>query len=697
MRWAVLAAAMALSTPVSAETAGEQDVETALRQMQEMMQNLPPEQRRMMEQAMQEAMQQTPSQSTPPFDEDESVLPSRDEKRLAKISREPLTGPQLQAFVESLQPKLRQALSAQALQRAEAVESAEVQAGGDASARLRAAANGLATMGAWPEATFLLGKVALASGGAQDLNNLAAFLTMQQAPQAALPILITLDARYPDNSTILNNLGQAWFELGEIEEAKRTLWLAVRFAPTHPQANVTKSRIEEAEGDKQATQVSMRQAIRGGYSKAKQQRLERLGGKLQPGDLSWSLPMPQDPLGLHKLGPPPYPMTIDELPSATKAWENFLAQAATLGFELNQGFATRQVERTNKPLEIGGGTPPLAAKASVVYAFDIDVIERKLRELTREVQQQQTGLQSDWMETGQHIAEIRSRCSAQPNFGGEGCGCGEINKLVGDYLSRWNGRLQPLQQEWLEWKRKKADADAYFAQFTSPDEALYNDSNRMARASYVNTLANLKAAGVLNAELDYCRPAQKKPTRSGGKLANFDDVHCMYVSEMVIPGIGTIKIRCNRMETTLEPAMANFKVSWTEDMNQDRVISASAEISREVAEGVKVSVGAHGEFDEQGLKSGGVGVKVDAGVGEFKRGPLKAGMGVHGGVGVEFDRGGITDVRIDAGIGESASSTVAGTEDASPGVEAKIGVDSSWSWNAGTSTTASARFDRSFF
>ncbi len=182
----------------------------------------------------------------------------------------------------ALQPKIANALAPAARQRAETIEAALRKEGGDTAAKMSAAANGLAVWGAWPEATYLMGKAALACGKAQDLNNLAAFLTMQRAWHAAAPILITLDARYANNATILNNLGQAWFELGEVKEAERVLTLAVRRAPNHPQANVTKSRIEEACGDKAAAIESMRMAIQGGFSEEKAQRLARLGGKLKP-------------------------------------------------------------------------------------------------------------------------------------------------------------------------------------------------------------------------------------------------------------------------------------------------------------------------------------------------------------------------------------------------------------------------------
>ncbi|ODU98309.1 MAG: hypothetical protein ABT20_18220 [Rubrivivax sp. SCN 70-15] len=317
-RFALFAAAVCVVLPSTAQMPSAKEMEAAMRQMQRELDKLTPEQRQMLGQAPREVAQ--PQGSAPGAEDDEIGVPKRDATRLSKVPRQPLTGAQLKAEVQALQPRLRQALSRDALRRAETIEDVQRKAGGDLTARLRAAANGLAAWGAWPEATYLMGKVALASGSAQDLNNLAAFLTMEKAAQAALPILITLDARYPNNSTILNNLGQAWFELGETKEAERVLILAVRRAPNHPQANVTKSRLEQARGDRASAQASMHAAIRGGYSEAKEQRLRKLGGKPSPNDVLGKLDMPAHPLGLSDLAPPAYPVDAQATVDARVLW-----------------------------------------------------------------------------------------------------------------------------------------------------------------------------------------------------------------------------------------------------------------------------------------------------------------------------------------------------------------------------------------
>ncbi len=87
------------------------------------------------------------------------------------------------------------------------------------------------------------------------LNNLAAILNMIGAENISLPILRFLEAEHPDNTTVLNNLGQALFGLGEIEESKKKLEECLRFFSRHPQANITMAPIVEKKGGDPATNI----------------------------------------------------------------------------------------------------------------------------------------------------------------------------------------------------------------------------------------------------------------------------------------------------------------------------------------------------------------------------------------------------------------------------------------------------------
>ncbi|MEW5882425.1 MAG: tetratricopeptide repeat protein [Pseudomonadota bacterium] len=682
LRAVLLAAAVCSALPAAAQMPSPKEIEEAMRKMREQMDKLTPEQRKMLDQAQRQLASQPAVGSG-----DDVGVPRRDAARIAKVPRAPLTGAQLKAHVEALQPKLAQALSAAARQRAQAIERALLQQGGDVAAKLAATASGLAAWGAWPEATYLMGKAARTSGSAQDLNNLAALLTMQKAGHAALPILITLDARYPNNATILNNLGQAWFELGELKEAERALRLALRRVPNHPQANVTQSHIEEARGDRAAAQASMRRAIAGGYSEGKAQRFERLGGRLTKDDLRWTMKLPADALGLSKFATPPYPRNFGELPAASKAWEAFREQAGAAHAKV-----AAQTNALGKTAPWLGDAAvilrgPLAAKAARMLKLNPDAAFgplKKAQETYADLLRQEDQLRrrmDEQLEAIHAAGEARDRNKP----GGYQVSCAEIRPPIDAYLGASAALRERANNELLGAYRRHANEVLYLRQFVTTTES-FEFAVLSFKAEFLALLKSLNAqdgAGLLH-RYGFC----VKSDRAGksGKLADFDEINCQHIVSFTVPGVGRIDVRCNRMDTTLDPIVAPFKAQWSEDLNTDRILSASAAVSMK-----GVSVSGRGEFDDQGLARGGV--QVGAGVGtSIEAGPLEVGLDASATVGIEFDRSGITDVRLEGGVGASVSSTVAGA-----GTQASTNLSGTWSWNAGASATASGGFDRSVF
>jgi len=81
------------------------------------------------------------------------------------------------------------------------------------------------------------------------LSNYAAMLSMGGASHRAIPLLEYLNKQYPDNTTIMNNLGQAWFYLGETTKADVHLEKVVKAFAYHPQANYTQCLIQQSKGN----------------------------------------------------------------------------------------------------------------------------------------------------------------------------------------------------------------------------------------------------------------------------------------------------------------------------------------------------------------------------------------------------------------------------------------------------------------
>lgn len=686
---ALAAAAAALAQPPKGMPS-PQEMDAMMKQMQRELDKLPPEQRKLLDQAQ----RRMPAPAAVADDSDDG-MPRRDDARIGRVSRQPLKGAQLKAHVDALQTKLAQALSPAARSRAQAVEAAIRKEGGNVPARLAAAANGLAVQGAWPESTYLMGRAAAAGGGqAQDLNNFAAFLTMQRAEHAALPILITLDARYPNNATILNNLGQAWFGLGELNEAQKALALAVRFAPNHPQANATRSRIEQASGDRAAAQASMRKAIVGGYSAAKERRLKRLGGSLQRADLRWRTPMPQDALGLSKFVAPPYPVSSKEIKALTPVWQSFherlraeLAKAKAKGTPLGRARAASAAAWIAEA-EFRG---PLSDKAHRLTLLNQPELQREGKRIAAAFGEAQQLQRDEERKLGQQIDAMEKQAQERyrnvPGGAQKDYICPQVRAALDKYLVTVNPRLEAAGNAWVEFHRRRIQEQAFLDQFRMTDVS-FEIARLSHQSDFLTQMATGHEHGAARHGLyrgfmhTYGVCFEDSGKSASAKLSDFDELHCQSLVRFRAPGIGSIAIRCNRMDTTLDPVVLPFKANWTEDLNRDRVLSASAQV------GIQgVTVGGRGEFDDQGLARGGV--QVGAGVGDKAEiGGVEVNVGAGAAVGIEFDRSGITDVRIDAGVTASAGAGA---------VEVDVAVDSRWSWSAGASAQASGGFDASVF
>jgi len=695
----VLVAAVVYTSLVKAQdmpTAEEmQEMMEGMRQMQEEMENLDPETRKQLEQMM----------TNPPVSSgtDDGAQPVRNDEKLAEVSPSALTANELKSYIETLLVKIAAAITAEARGRAESINT-ELGKAGDYLPRLRAAANGLAVWGALPEATYLMGKLALASGSVQDLSNLAAFLSMQHAETAALPILYTLNARNPNNSTLLNNLGQARYGLGETAEAEKLFIAAIQITPLHPQANLTLARIQMARGDNQAAQASLHKALQGGFSDAKEEELRKAGGKLNADDVRWRRPMPQDPLGLEKFVVPAWPMKAAELPVATREWKAFRQMLSNLGDGLGQ-----QQSSVSSSLNSQGAIMKAAlATARAPFLKKATALQGNITEQYEIAYKKQMTALAEAVHAGSlAYLELEKRIEAIDEAGEEKYKdvpggyareytCGEVAAEIDTYLSTHNQVYAQLQPDILATQRRYMNELAYLSQYTSATPELFELTKLSIKGNYLAALDNLVVALFPPMDSRAVCFEQPPPPKGGGKLANFDDFHCEYISTMNMPGVGSIVSRCNVTEARFDPVFAPFKASWTaeiDDNNNNHLTRASAQVSIE-----GVTAGGHSEFDADGMKSGGLSVGVTTDLGpKLKGGPLEIGVEVGVTMGMEFDRSGITDVSVNAGVESSSTSTIGDTGVAKSEAGVTAGANSTWSWNSGFSGDVGAGFDSSVF
>jgi len=237
---------------------------------------------------------------------DDLVIPKRDETRISSLTKKTLTEAELIPFIKNVNTGVANLIPA--AEKTEALNIYnETKAKYKTTAIVANAATGCWMLGHWEKALFIIGKACSDDPtDADNLNNYASFLIMTGGEQAAIPILEYLNSKYLNNSTILNNLGQAWFGLGDTEKAKKYLDAATELCPNHSMANSTLAKIfsggSGSESNKTKAISYLKASLKASYDPEKEADLAKLGYKTTYDDLPpFNYPMQDDPFNLVQL------------------------------------------------------------------------------------------------------------------------------------------------------------------------------------------------------------------------------------------------------------------------------------------------------------------------------------------------------------------------------------------------------------
>lgn len=266
------------------------------------------------------------------------VVPKKDLARINSLSKKILTETELTLFIKNIKAGVEKLIPA--VERTEALNIYnETKAKYKTTAIVANAASSCWMLGHWEKALFIMGKSCTDDiTDADNLNNYAAFLIMTGGEQAALPIIEYLNSKYPDNSTILNNMGQAWFGLGDMDNARKYLKMATDLYSNHSMANSTLSDISAANNDAATAISELKASLKETYDPEKEQRLRKLGYEIKFEDMPrLNYPMKDDPFGLIPLikswNPEKIQSSIDDGQSAV-ALQAYVKGVQTFGKEL---------------------------------------------------------------------------------------------------------------------------------------------------------------------------------------------------------------------------------------------------------------------------------------------------------------------------------------------------------------------------
>ncbi len=500
-----------------------------------------------------------------------------------------------------------------------------------------------------------------------NLNNYAAMLTMMGAPEMAIPLLNNLNGQFKKNSTILNNLGQAWFALGDVDKAKKYLDTTLALTASHAQANETLCLIAEHKGDKTAALAYAKAAFKQGNTVSRKDRLKQLG--YTPGaDDYTGFPRTNksdDLLNLGNFSPMEFPKSYAAMKMYETQWKQFrvaidqaIKPLQKLGEESNKQMMKRLEEQQKQFMNVMNKTlanPGSVNQSSAMQTVGIPMFSEKMnakekivlqnlqQKKDRVLQKMADFAKGDGATYKKEYEATMKKINERWKDVGEGGTennevlCNESIKAIDVYLSAYNTKCEELYKEYLVVQKQFLNEMAYLSLYTTYPE-LIPGINAGLKQQWLNDLAF--KAEVLQVSYGCGSPGKIKE----GKLSEFKDPNCTINSEFGSARLGfTMKLTCSGLTTTVNAGV----ISGTLNQDLDHAGFGDSFKNCTISIGPKVSAGG-------------------------KLGPLQASVSASVGADIEIDRTGVTDVVMTGGVEAAAG---VGAADASTGMEGRMSLN----------------------
>lgn len=496
--------------------------------------------------------------------EADQKVPPKDSRRIAAVSPQILSKAALREHVMKsktiLEGAMQPHLKAWVIAKTTAIQKEYPQA-----ANLELIALNCHVVGLQELAASLLCKTILSGHWEPTtLNNYAAVLNSMGAQHLALPILQYLNAGYPGDYTVVNNIGQAWYGLGDMPKAEKYLDSALRLYPRNPQALHTRSKIETKKGNKEAAKQYLKKSLAETYSSQKDYELRQLGGELNSKENSrWTLPVPKDGFGLSNFSIPNFPLSTRESRFLEKQWETFRneckARLETLGSELKAAEQAAEEAREIRQSEIFSNrssflVPWLAPKAGMKLRmmqerdeknnyYALFEAEKKFLALQDELEPIEKEFEKAFNAVNERYADQFGEGKPNP-FEAH---CTDMNKVIDNFLSTANSLVANRHQAYISQLKVFLNEQAEYALYANFEED-YQVRKLMMQRQWLTALAGPPVR--FHDPANTCpRPVPREDTTT--VLANFYDRNCPYESEFYVPFVGKWTQRCDIMTVEL--------------------------------------------------------------------------------------------------------------------------------------------------
>ncbi len=486
-------------------------------------------------------------------EEDDLPLPARNSKLLAAIPAKTMSRTEVVAYVSGLQVKLVN-------QKGNANEIKTAQAG--MKKYPAAVHHGLAllffTKKQEVPALYILCSVIKANpANALAMSNLAAILNHAGFPHKSIPVSKHLLPQAPKSAVVNNNLGQAYFQLGDMENAIRFLSATLSTEPFHIEANATLGYINEARGNAAAAANHYSNSLKSGYNKAAAEGLKRTRPSDDPSDKlrmppRMSYPEMDDNLAFSC---PSGPVSSYEaavafnarMAAETEAWNRARADyEERAGGDMQQNIMSMvRVQGSGRTMAVG--LNPLFHKAQLITAKSYRTYTDELVRIENEFEKWQKEFSIEW------AARFKDACNG---LDPDAC-CAKETSLYNAKNAAYMSRYYRYCEDTWNNARWHYNTIAYWYPYVKNVPFGARDLIT-ARGILLGTAAKLTSVHVV----EYTCDRTIERTDTSEKRDRFGPIDCP-VSFKIPLGVGDVTLSCESLSVDLgEGIMGGFEYQF---------------------------------------------------------------------------------------------------------------------------------------
>lgn len=386
--------------------------------------------------------------------------------------------------------------------------------------------------GAIKEALWCLSKAAsIVPTNDYIISNLTGIMNLAQAEARALPLHRYLKNKHPNNTTILNNLGQALYTLGEINNSKAVLDSCIKIFAYHPQANFTRAIIAEKEGKNAEATIFIQKSMKGSYSDKTNDYAQRKGIKLDYSNLlNRYRPTTSEYINPGRYRPPAQCTNVYEAVTLEAEWNEWNSTMMKISSKINGGLSAaalnyqqqmqQQVQNKTSTSILSFG--PLHGKAEKLYKVYLDkmamVQEEAQFALDHTYKKDKEAIETN------HSDKIATIEKKYASMSGEGSGsysearCKELNAANNDYLALIAGINNAFNKRFAEPLRSLNIEAMYWSQMM-PGPSGYREMIYYERAMFAVNPMQIKSI--------FIQPCTENKKGTAGKFeAEMPDPSC---------------------------------------------------------------------------------------------------------------------------------------------------------------------------